>query len=72
VGEGRREVRASEWPCLRPRVALDRFLAFEPEPLSVKATAGFLERTGRSSLRFPEGFLPAVRAHLARMQAARC
>jgi len=70
VGDGRYAVIASEWPCARPSVALERFLEFEPEPLSVKATAGFLERTGRSSLRFPEGFLPAVRAHLARMRSA--
>lgn len=70
VGDGRRQVFASEWPCARPRVALDRFLEFAPEPLSAKATAGFLERTGRSSLRFPEGFLPAVRAHLERMQSS--
>jgi DNA (cytosine-5)-methyltransferase 1 len=70
VGDGRHRVIASEWPCARPRVALDRFLEFAPEPLSAKATAGFLERTGRSSLRFPEGFLPAVRAHLERMRGA--
>ena len=69
VGDGRRQVLASEWPCALPRVALDQFLEFAPEPLSVKATAGFLERTGRSSLRFPEGFLPAVRAHLERMRS---
>src|SRR5690606_19701610 len=68
VGEGRHEAHASEWPCARPRTELHRFLKFEPEPLSAKATAGFLERTERSSLRFPDGFLDAVRGHLARMQ----
>ena len=71
VGDGRHEVNASEWPCTRPRTELHRFLQFQPEPLSAKATAGFLERTQRSSLRFPEGFLDAVREHLARMQRAR-
>jgi DNA (cytosine-5)-methyltransferase 1 len=70
MGDGRHEVHASEWPCARPRTELHRFLQFEPEPLSVKATAGFLERTQRSSLRFPEGFLDAVREHLARMRRA--
>jgi DNA (cytosine-5)-methyltransferase 1 len=64
VGQGRYAALASEWPCVRPRVSLQRFLQFAPEPLSAKATAGFLERTGRSTLRFPEGFLDAVRAHL--------
>lgn len=71
VGEGRHEAHASEWPVARPRVELHRFLQFEPEPLSARATAGFLERTERSSLRFPEGFLDAVRGHLVRMQSAR-
>lgn len=70
MGDGRREVHASEWPVVRPRTELHRFLQFQPEPLSVRATAGFLERTQRSSLRFPEGFLDAVREHLARMQRA--
>jgi DNA (cytosine-5)-methyltransferase 1 len=71
MGDGRHEVDASEWPCVRPRTELHRFLQFQPEPLSVKATAGFLERTTRSSLRFPDGFLDNVREHLARMQRAR-
>lgn len=70
VGEGRREVAASEWPCARPRQQLHEFLQFQPEPLSAKATAGFLARTERSSLRFPSGFLDTVRGHLARMQRA--
>jgi DNA (cytosine-5)-methyltransferase 1 len=67
VGQGRYEVEASEWPVARPGVGLQKFLQFEPDLLSAKATAGFLERTGRSSLRFPEGFLDTVREHLARM-----
>jgi len=70
VGDGRREVDASQWPFSRPRTQLHRFLQFAPEPLSAKATAGFLARTQRSSLRFPSGFLDAVRDHLARMQRA--
>jgi DNA (cytosine-5)-methyltransferase 1 len=68
VGQGRYAALASEWPCARARESLHRFLQFEPEPLSAKATAGFLERTGRSTLRFPEGFLDAVRAHLERVR----
>jgi DNA (cytosine-5)-methyltransferase 1 len=70
MGDGRHQVHASEWPFARPRTELHRFLQFQPEPLSVKATAGFLERTQRSSLRFPDGFLDAVREHLARMRRA--
>jgi DNA (cytosine-5)-methyltransferase 1 len=70
VGEGRYEVEASEWPCARPTIALHEFLQFEPEPLSEKATAGFLERTQRSSLNFPDGFLDRVRDHLIWVRAA--
>jgi DNA (cytosine-5)-methyltransferase 1 len=69
LGQGRRAVHASEWPVRRPSTPLDRFLEFAPEPLSVKATAGFLKRTQASSLHFPEGFLEAVESHLAYMQS---
>lgn len=68
VGDGRCAVEASEWPFARPCAELHHFLQFQPEPLSARATAGFLERTQRSSLRFPEGFIAAVREHLSRMQ----
>lgn len=41
------------------------------KPLSAKATAGFHSRATdpRTKLRFDDRFLPAVRAHLARMEA---
>jgi DNA (cytosine-5)-methyltransferase 1 len=71
VGEGRYEVEASEWPCARPARALQEFLEYEPELLSAKATAGFLERTQRSSLHFPAGFIDQVRRHLDWMRRAR-
>ena len=67
VGEGRFAVHASEWPVQRRYTSLVQFLKFAPKLLSTKATRGFLERTERSGLRFPEGFLDAVRAHEARM-----
>ena len=68
VGAGRVRVDASEWPVQRRYASLAEFLRYEPKLLSVKATSGFLERTSRSSLRFPPGFLSALRAHLARVQ----
>jgi DNA (cytosine-5)-methyltransferase 1 len=68
VGGGRFRVAASEWPVRKRYASLAEFLRYDPKPLSVKATSGFLERTERSSLRFPEGFLLALRAHLARVQ----
>ncbi|HMN77048.1 MAG TPA: DNA cytosine methyltransferase [Burkholderiaceae bacterium] len=39
------------------------------EPLSVKATTGFLLRTRRAKLRFVPGFIEAVEAHLATLGA---
>lgn len=60
----------SAWPVAVARPPLHDFLRFVPEPLSERATAGFLERTSRASLRFPPGFLNAVRAHLQRVKSA--
>jgi DNA (cytosine-5)-methyltransferase 1 len=67
VGNGRVAVAASEWPVRRPYQSLSDFLKHPPRPLSFKATRGFLERTGRSCLIFPPGFLSALRAHELRM-----
>lgn len=70
VGQGRFASPVSAWPTRRRGVALHRFLKFEPEMLSAKATAGFLSRARSGTLRFPAGFLDAVEAHLVRMEAA--
>lgn len=43
---------------------LETFLRYPPVLLSSKATSGFYGRTQVAKLRFPEGFLPAVRRHL--------
>lgn len=67
VGGGRVSVAASEWPLRRPYASLEAFLRYEPAPLSAKATAGFLGRTEMASLRFPAGFLEAIRLHLSKM-----
>jgi DNA (cytosine-5)-methyltransferase 1 len=67
VGEGRVAVDASEWPIRRACPPLTDFLKYSPRMLSVKATRGFLQRTERSSLRFPFGFLDALRRHERRM-----
>jgi DNA (cytosine-5)-methyltransferase 1 len=67
VGEGRVGVKASEWPIRRPTQPLTKFLKYPLGPLSAKATAGFLSRASTSSLRFPEGFIDAVEAHLRRV-----
>lgn len=64
MGGGRFASDCSAWPVRGPVTHLHEFLTHEPKPLSARATAGFLERTSRSSLRFPPGFLPKVEAHL--------
>jgi DNA (cytosine-5)-methyltransferase 1 len=51
-------------------MALDAFLRYESAPLSLKATSGFLRRTESARLRFPPGFLDALRKHAVRMNAS--
>jgi len=64
VGCGRFGVEASEWPIRRRYLSLEQFLKHPPRPLSAKATSGFLRRASVAKLRFPPGFLEALRIHL--------
>lgn len=64
IGGCRQAVSVSEWPVHDPFTPLGEFLEYPTRDLSPRATAGFLERARRSSLRFPHGFLDAVEAHL--------
>lgn len=63
----RREAHVSMWPVRWDRPHLLDFLEFDPQPLSVRATAGFLERAERGNLRIPEDFLCEAHAHLVSM-----
>lgn len=54
----------SVWPVRVGYQHFAGFLQFPTKPLSERATAGFLARTRSSCLRFPDGFLDAVAAHL--------
>jgi DNA (cytosine-5)-methyltransferase 1 len=63
----RREAHVSMWPVQWDRPHLLNFLEFDPQPLSVRATAGFLERAERGNLRIPEDFLCEAHAHLESM-----
>ncbi len=67
VGEGRVRVMASEWPVRRQYKPLQPFLKFPTTDLSAKATAGFLSRAEVAKLRYIDGFLDAIRAHLRKM-----
>lgn len=70
VGQGRFVADVSAWPLQAERLPLHQWLEYPTAPLSVKATAGFLSRTKKSSLRFPEGFIPRLERHLERMLGA--
>ena len=68
LGAGRFAADVSSRPVRRPPTPLTEFLRFPTEPLSAKATAGFLSRARSGSLRFPEGFLATLEHHLERMR----
>jgi DNA (cytosine-5)-methyltransferase 1 len=56
---------ASMWPTAQPYTHLLETLSLEQlTPLSARATAGFLSRTERSTLRFMPEFLVALKEHL--------
>lgn len=69
VGDGRFMAEVSAFPIRTEGPRLHEWLLFEPKPLSEKAALGFLSRAEQGSLRFPDGFLDAIRAHVARMQS---
>jgi len=69
VGDGRFACPASSYPVARTGSSLADFLNLdEAQPLSQRATAGFLKRFETGSLRRPEGFVEAIRSHLATME----
>ena len=68
--DGKRSmVNVSEWPLAEPYQDIEDFLTFELQPLSVKATAGFLKRFKGSNLRKPDGFVEALESHLVMMDS---
>jgi DNA (cytosine-5)-methyltransferase 1 len=67
-GECRIAVNIGMHPVWEKRPPLHKFLRYNGPALSARAAAGFLSRTTVSSLRFPPGFLDAVRKHLRLME----
>ena len=61
----RRRHGASHFPTRTSRLPLMEFLRYPTRPLSVRATAGFLSRLGRSGLDYPPEFRVALEAHAA-------
>lgn len=66
----RTAVRIGALPTWEARPPLAEFLRYPGKPLSARATAGFLSRTERSTLRFAPGFQERLRAHLRSVQAS--
>lgn len=66
-GSKRHEVQINAFPHWKSRPPLAQFLIFPGKPLSVRATTGFLSRTQRAKLRFPNGFLDLLSAHSSRL-----
>lgn len=71
VGHGRHAAQVSAWPMRRVVKPLQEFLRFPTQKLSLKAAEGFRARTRTSTLRFRDGFLDAVDAHIHRMRESR-
>ncbi len=59
---------ASDRPIIEPRSSLRYFFEYPREPLSHRATSGFLRRAQNSTLKFEPGFLDDVDAHLDRLE----
>lgn len=70
--EGRRgRSPVSEWPVSTQQQHLSSFLSRKLKPLSRKATAGFLSRLERSTLRYEEAFRLDLHHHIALHDASK-
>lgn len=66
--DGRFMMNISSWPVRRKLRSLESFLRFETQPLSERATSGFLGRLEASSLRVPTDFVTALKEHIERQE----
>ena len=64
---GRYRTPVSEWPEHTPTPGILEFLRYDLEPLSERASVGFLKRALNSRLKFPDGFLSDVAEHARQM-----
>lgn len=67
-GKNRYSVEIGDYPVWMDREPLVEFLRYPGKPLSARATRGFLSRTERAKLRFPDGFQDRLKVHLASME----
>ncbi len=63
--DGSHAITASTWPVAWKDVAILDYLRFPLRPLSARATAGFLSRATKSTLKFDTRFLTDVAHHLS-------
>lgn len=69
-GDIMRSAAAGPWPFWRPRQSLAGFLDYPTRPLSHRAAAGFMNRTQKGSLNFPEDFIEQVSRYVAAVAEA--
>lgn len=69
-GATRFDVSIGSYPSWESRPSLAEFLRYEGKLLSARATRGFLSRTERAKLRFPDGFQDLLRTHLSKMESS--
>jgi DNA (cytosine-5)-methyltransferase 1 len=70
-GDGAWAADLSAWPRHDPAFPLADFLEYPTEPLSARASKGFLRRARMGNLRFPDGFIADVELHRASMAGER-
>lgn len=63
VGDGRIGINLPTHIDLVPLIPLEQFLTEPLDPLSYRACDGFVRRAENSTLRFPKGFLDALRSY---------
>ncbi|CAH0298517.1 DNA (cytosine-5-)-methyltransferase [Peribacillus sp. Bi134] len=63
MGNGRYASNVSDKPFTGFQIGLDEFLEFEPKPLSIRATNGFIKRAREGNLNFPPNFIELLQKH---------
>lgn len=67
-GRKRRTVTVSEWPVREEQLHLASFLEHSVQPLSKRATSGFLSRLKRSTLKYDPQFADALAHHAKQVE----
>ncbi|MGO4349313.1 DNA cytosine methyltransferase [Paenibacillus sp. MCAF9] len=68
IGGERFEANVSDRPVSGFEIGIDKFLRYEPKPLSYKASRGFIKRAKEGNLRFPPNFIELLESHMRHME----